>query len=1091
MNKKVIHSVIDQRSEAFAERTAIEETGKNIRYGALRSYSNRIAHNLLNAETKKGDVVGVYLESGINYVASILGINKAGAVFMPLELAYPVKRTEHILEKVQPSIIITDEKNVDDILSLYAGSQANGSLKKIVLVSGSDHVVTLATVEGRSLVQKNEGIWKEDKVTIEVNGDDSNYLLYTSGSTGQPKIIEGCHKGLSHFIHWEMGEFGLDERVKVSQLAPISFDVSLRDIFVPLLSGGTLCIPERGIRLEPRKLIQWISSSGITLMHMVPSVFRLITQVLREDHTAVEQVTQLQYILLAGEALYGRDVIAWRSVVGNTTELVNLYGPTETTLAKIFNRIGEVEEPNSIIPLGKPIGNTAIVILNGHELSNVGEIYIKTPFRSKGYYRDEEQTRDRFIQNPLHNDYEDILYRTGDLGRYLENDSIEFIGRQDSQIKIRGNRVELSEVEKVIMTFQNIKQVVVMPVKNSDQEDTLVCYYVVEQEQIQETSLREHLKSYLPDYMHPSYYVHLDEFPLNLNGKVDKKSLPRPEELLYEKLSYEAPADELEERIASIWSEILGLKKVGVLNSFFELGGHSLTATRVVSRLFKETGKQMSLKDFFDHPTVRAMATLIRQKSVSTYRPIEPIAPREYYDLSYAQKGLWALSQIDEGKRAYNIPGAFIFKAKIDEHALDKAFKTLIERHESLRTTFVLVNDEPKAKVHSPEGLNFKIEFVDFKEEENKEEKVKLLARQDADTLFNLETGPLLKVRLVRMNDDEYVFLFTIHHIIFDGWSMLILKKEISALYEAYLTKESNPLPSLIIQYKDFVAWQQEELQGEKFEGHKNYWLSKFDSDTPIQLLPTDFERKPAQSFSGKSVSFLIEKEHAHKLSKIQEEQNVSLFIVMLAVVNTLLYKHTGQKDIIIGAPTAGRNHRDLEDQIGFYINALALRNQFESHDRFVDLLQKVKTNTLEAFEHQVYPYELLIDDLNKMGVNSAQLFKVLLMFEKADREATNNSSEDDIEVDQLSVEHQISKFDISFLFSESEAGIWCGIEYNTDLFLEKTIEKLKNDLMQVVAIITSDVNILLSDSSLVISQNDIEEDEFLDFVTPMNNLVN
>lgn len=432
MNKKVLHSVIDHISEANRERIAIEEGAQNINYGNLRNYANRIANNLLNVETKKGDVVGVYLESGINYVASILGINKAGAIFMPLELSYPLKRTEHILEKVQPSMIITEEKYVDDILAIYTGSLAKDALKKVILVSGADQAVSLAVVEGGIIIQKSEGVWNEGIVPVEVDGDDSNYLLYTSGSTGQPKIIEGCHKSLSHFIHWEKGEFKLDERVKVSQLAPISFDVSLRDIFVPLLSGGTLCVPERGVKLGPLKLIQWIGISKITLMHMVPSVFRLITQALKNDETLLKSTEQLQYILLAGEALYGRDVQAWRKVAGEKTELVNLYGPTETTLAKVFNRIGHIEDSHAIIPLGKPISNAVVIIIANDQLCNIGEIgeiCIKTPFRSKGYYRDQQQTNDRFIQNPLHKDSEDIIYKTGDLGRYLENQTIEFVGR--------------------------------------------------------------------------------------------------------------------------------------------------------------------------------------------------------------------------------------------------------------------------------------------------------------------------------------------------------------------------------------------------------------------------------------------------------------------------------------------------------------------------------------------------------------------------------------------------------------------------------------------------------------------------------------
>lgn len=1078
MNKKVLHSVIDHIAEQRADAIAIMERSRNLNYSGLRSFSNRIGNNLVNLGAKKGDIVGVYLESGINYVSSILGVNKAGGLFMPMELLYPVKRMEYLLEKMRPSIVITQQVYVADLLKIYRDAPNGIVLKNILLLPVDSERIEVLEIEDNEIKNTSIGVQDDSALAVEVDGDDSNYILYTSGSTGQPKAIEGCHKSLSHFIHWEKGELNLDETVRVSQLAPISFDVSLRDIFVPLICGGTLCVPERNIKREPMQLLNWIGETSVTLIHTVPSIFRLMTSSLKEHTVLQNSIEQISYILLAGEALYGRDVVEWRAIAGNKATLINLYGPTETTLAKLYNRIDDViADPAAIIPLGKPISNTAVIIISDNEFCNtgiIGEIHIKTPFRSKGYYKDEEQTKSRFIQNPLHKDYEDIVYKTGDLGRYLENGNVEFIGREDGQIKIRGNRVELSEVEKVLMGYEGMKQVVVMPIKRLEADDVLSCYYI-EDSTVDESSLRSYVHDYLPDYMHPSYYLRMDEFPLNLNGKIDKRSLPRPEDLLYEKLSYEAPANELEEKIATIWSNILGLKRVGVLNSFFELGGHSLTATRVVSRIFQELEKEISLKDFFDHPTVRSLSILLTSKANTTYCAIEPVPEQEHYDASHAQKRLWITDQL-YGSIPYHMSGGCYINKALDVEAFNKVFQTIVERHESLRTTFVEIKGEPRQKIHAIS--NFKLEYFNLVDDTLKEQKVADLIKLELTTPFNLKTGPLLRAKLIQLEEQKYLVLFNVHHIVSDGWSTAVLIKEVLVLYEAYRKGEDNPLSPLRIHYKDFAFWQNNLILDTK-KRYQSYWHEKLGGDIPALRMPTDYKRPEIKTYEGAKYSFKFDKQMSDDVRKLCVSNEVSLFMFFLAIIDVQLSHLSGQKDILVGSPIAGRNHTELENQIGFYLNNLIVRNAVDRTLTFREFLKQVKQSTLEAYEYQEYPYDKLVEELKPETLEGRNPFYDVLLV--MNNEGLNGDMDemkklqDILGISELQSDERTSKLDVSF-FIDDEPCIGVTLEYSVELFKESTMAKMKDEMMEIVSMTLENSDMNLGDMAWALSGVDKTE---------------
>ncbi len=507
MNKKIIHSVFEHVADAFADKIAIEEeTGRTITYRTLNEKANQIAFSLIESGVRKDDVVAVFIGSCIEYVASMIGIFKAGGIFMPLEPRFPRRRLENILGRTSPKVFITGSELS---LSDFRHSDSGPYLPVFSFFNSNNFPV--------------------DNPPLISDPDDGNYIVHTSGSTGEPKAILGRHKTVSHFMHWEIKEFNLNQDTRTSQLSPGTNDVILRDIFAPLISGGTVCIPGPDTITNTKRLVEWLDKSGITLVHTVPSLLRLIMKQMENSGTALSSVKQ---VLLVGEELYYRDAARWMDLTGNRAELVNLYGSSET-LAKSFHRIKErPAEMNGVVPIGKPISNAALLVIKNNttlcDIGELGEIYIKSPFIGKGYYKNPELTAANFVPNPINGDASDIVYKTGDLGRYLPDRSIEYIGRLDTQVKIGGLRIELKEIELALLANGAIEQAVVLAHKSLENENTLACYYT-ERSPVSGEDISAFLREYLPDYMIPSFYLKLDEFPLNINGKIDKKSLPRPE----------------------------------------------------------------------------------------------------------------------------------------------------------------------------------------------------------------------------------------------------------------------------------------------------------------------------------------------------------------------------------------------------------------------------------------------------------------------------------------------------------------------------------------------------------------------------------
>jgi amino acid adenylation domain-containing protein len=1044
VDKRVLYTVLEEYARDRSSQIAVSWNEIAVTYGALMEYTNHLAHQLQQIGLKKGDVVALLLPKSHDYIITMLGVSKAGGIFMPVELGYPPERMRQIMKIATPRFIIVQQdqnQKREDLFPAHYGSSSLLMNEKYDLFV--DEFMPRQPVFDQSA---EEG----------VNGDDSCYLMYTSGSTGAPKVIEGMHKSLSHFIHWEVSEFGLDKETRTGLIAPLSFDVSLRDIYVPLLAGGTLFIPPEGIQQDIKKFIAWIRDSKLSVLHIVPSVLRLLMTELQQEAVTSFPLTSLKYILTAGEPLYGKDVTAWRMLAGAQVILVNLYGPSETTLAKLFYRIPKEEiHPDSIVPLGIPLPNTSVAIVNNGRLCNVGdtgEILIKTPFRSKGYYKDPVMTADKFIQNPLQQEFEDIVYKTGDLGKYLPDKSIAFVGRSDTQVKIRGNRVEIVEVEKNIASFPGIEHNVVTTVESDTHELSLCCYFL-SREDTTHQAVQEFLKQLLPDYMIPSYFVRLNSFPLNLNGKINKRALPKPEELLYKQLPYEPPVGDLEIAIAAVWGELLGLNKVGRSNTFFELGGHSLIATRITSTLSRTLQKDIGLKEFFENNTVAELAKALARKENVFKSEIIAIPPgREYYPVSYAQKRLLILDNRIEEKTLYNMPLAACLNSNTNIIALKRALKRITERHESLRTTFSFSNGNLSQRIH-PDSI-IDITETDMVNGEEGEVTASSLTAM-IEHVFNLETGPLATFSIVHLLNGKHLLLINMHHIISDGWSVGVLVKELTVLYEAFSLDLKDPLPPLRIHYKDYAAWQQTML-ADKVDTLKQYWYAELEQELPKINLPYDFLRPAKRSYTGSKYRFTLSKESSDYLRSLAREFDTSLFVAVQSVIYMLLYHYSGQQTIVTGTPISGRNHNELENQIGFYLNYLVLKIDLAGNDYLPALIENVKRKILAAFDHQEYPYDKLVEDLILTRKEDRNPFyDVLVVMNNA---GLNGSQSDFDKLEQLTglqgipIEDHISKLDLSFFVSDLNE-ILVNIEFNTSLFLPATIAAMEKDLRAIVEI--------------------------------------
>ncbi|HEY6186696.1 MAG TPA: amino acid adenylation domain-containing protein, partial [Pyrinomonadaceae bacterium] len=707
-------------------------------------------------------------------------------------------------------------------------------------------------------------------------------------------------------------------------------------------------------------------------------------------------------------------------------------------------------EERQTIPIGKPIEGAQALLLNkrGEPCSSgtVGEIYIQTPYRTHGYYNQPELTAEVFIQNPFSSDPTDIVYRTGDMARLLDDGNFEYLGRRDQQVKVRGNRVELSEIENLLRAHQSVKDVAVIDREDASGHNYL-CAYVVLDAPEELPAVRQAIAAELPDYMTPSAFIVMDELPRTMSGKVDRRALPAPgESRAGLESEYVGATTMVEEVLVELWSGVLGVKEVGIHDNFFRLGGHSLLATQLLSRVRESFEVEVALRRLFEAPTVAGLGAVIeeelrRGEGIGSAPPLAKVERGEELPLSFAQQRLWFLDQLEPGGWTYNMPSAVRLGGRLNVSALTETFNEISRRHEALRTSFVSVDGRPRQIISEEQSVVIREIDLRWLSEEERESEARRLAGEEARRPFDLSVGPLLRVSLLKLAEDDHILLFTMHHIISDGWSIGVLVKEVTTLYDAFSAGEPSPLPELPIQYADFAHWQREWLQGEVLEAQLSYWKEHLAGAPPLLELPTDRPRPAVQTYHGAHDSLHFDSELTEEIKRISRQEGVTLFMTLLAAFQTLLSRYSRQQDIVVGSPIANRTRAEVEPLIGFFVNTLVLRTDLGGSPTFRELLKQVREVTLGAYAHQDVPFEMLVEELQpERDMSRSPLFQVMFVLQNTPAQALELPA---LRLNMLDAPGNTAKFDLTLTLVELPDGLRGRLEYNTDLFDRSSIQRL------------------------------------------------
>jgi amino acid adenylation domain-containing protein len=1029
-------------------KAAIKYNGQSVSYLELETKSNQVA-NYLYKRVNGNPYVNILLDSSPELIAAVVGLLKCSLVFVPIDPIYPAGRIKKYLIETGAQWLITS-------------SQYYEKFQDIIKPLGLK--VLFVDEEKGQLVQQPVDL------TFERIYNKYAYILFTSGSVGIPRGVLGRHKSILHFIQWEINEIGANEHFNVCQLSSPSFDPFLRDVFVPLVSGGTTCLlDKKEILMDPRQLVQWLDRNEITLIHIVPSLFKLLVN----EITDANCLKNLEVILLAGELLRGNDIRKFLDLFKDRVRLYNCYGPTETTQSKLVYKITREDVHKTIIPVGKPIQGAQAMVLDENMkpclTGNVGEIYIRTPYASAGYFNDRALNRKVFIKNPFSHKDQDYIYKTGDLGRLLFDGKFEVVGRVDHQVKIRGFRVELGEIESQLLKHEAVKDAVVIG-KDDENGDKDLCAYIVGVDKTcpvpNPTELRQYLSKTLPDYMIPSYFVAVDEIPLTSNGKIHRDALPEPGTSSGHQ--YTAPANDTQRKLVEIWAEELNIdqdsRPIGIDDNFFDLGGHSIKAIAIISGIYKKFHVKVPIMRLFDTPTIRALSHYITGAEADSFASIREVEKKYYYVLSSAQQRLYILHQLGKQGTGFNITTVIILEGRLDKERLENTFKQLIRRHDTFRTSFQVNEMEPVQRIHP--AVQFELQYYDLSGNGRlaHEEDILKAFRQP----FDLTKAPLLRVGLIKKANRQYILMVDTHHIIIDGTSQALLMDEFAALYSG------RDLIPLKLQYKDYAEWQNSKEVKEAHQEQKIFWLEQFKGDIPRLNLPCDYQRPPVKNYSGERITLTTDSHTAGKLQWVEKETETTLFMILLAVFTVLLSKHTRKEDIVVGSPITGRRHPDLNNVIGMFVNMLAIKTQPQSGKTFREFLLEVKQQVLKAMENQDYQFEQLVVDLGLQGeVARNPLFDVVLYMQnfgmgKDDLNETNSPAasqhQGDLKIVPYGFDPKLSRFDLLIVARKVKGAINLVLEYAVELFKKNTAREFLKHFEEILNMVANNIDIQLKE---------------------------
>ncbi len=1008
----LIHELFEQQAATRPDAVAVVFEDQHLTYAELNARANQLAHELIARGVRPDDRVAICVERSLEMVVGLLGILKAGGAYLPLDPAYPAERLQYLLQDGAPEALLT-QKALEPLLPVAAVP---------ALLLDDEELIARLPAHPTS---------NPDPRRLGLTAQHLAYVIYTSGSTGLPKGVAIEHAQTANLLHWALANFTKQELSNTLFSTSINFDLAVWELFVPLAAGSTLTLVRNALALTARP-------EPVTLINTVPSAIKALL-----DAGGVPATTRL--VNLAGEPL--KQEIVERLFAETAAESVaNLYGPSETTTYSTWIRMAR--EQGFVATIGRPIANTQIYILDTNRepvpMGVAGEIYIGGDGVARGYLNRPELTAERFLRDPFSAAPNARMYKSGDLGRWLPDGEIEYLGRNDFQVKIRGFRIELGEIEAKLSHCAGVREAVVLAREDVAGEKRLVAYLVADdQVMLQASALRAALLSQLPEYMMPSAFVQFDALPLTSNGKLDRKALPAPEATALIRRDYEAPQGETEQALATLWESLLRVERVGRHDNFFELGGHSLLAVQLVSRVRATLHVELPLRALFATPTLSALAGAVCAAGASTMGRIPPADRDRPLPLSLAQQRLWFLDQLDKAaSAAYHMPAALRLLGRLDEVALQATLDRVVARHESLRTHFVAIDGVPYQQV-APEDCGFVLCHEDLSGLSGAEREAAVAVRtaEEAGAPFELSTGPLIRGRLLKLSDDEHVLLITQHHIVSDGWSLGILVREVAALYTAFRRGEADSLPPLEVQYADYAQWQRSWLQGEELTRQLDFWKGHLAGAPALLDLPLDRPRPAVQSHAGGTVPLTLSPELTANLRAFSQRHGVTPFMTLLAGWGLLLSRLSGQQDIVIGTPVANRQRRETEDLIGFFVNTLALRLQFDEQPTVEALLERVKETTLAAFAHQDLPFEQVVEAVQPLrSMSHSPLFQTMLAY-------TNARGRDTLELPDLTLTpvervSATTHFELSAGLTDQGLIIGGVLEYASELFDRSTVER-------------------------------------------------
>ncbi|MBK5304161.1 MULTISPECIES: non-ribosomal peptide synthetase [Gammaproteobacteria] len=1028
--QRLIHHYFEQEAGNNPNALAVIAGADKLTYHELNEQANRLAHQLILLGAAADKPIAICVERSTSMMIGLLAILKAGAPYLPLETSYPQQRLDYMLEHAAPQLLVSESKQA----------------------------ARFTDYQGLTVLLDRPGDWADQPCSNPgraIGSEQLAYCIYTSGSTGEPKGVMNTHGAILNRLQWMQATYPIGSNDRVLQKTSFCFDVSVWELFWPLMTGAAVVMADPVAYRDPVYLRDLVESAGITVLHFVPAMLQGIMDAGLEWEGA-----RLRYVFCSGEALKSATMHKALRLWPDCT-LHNLYGPTEAAVDVTYWQCVPSQEHTGV-PIGMPIANTRIYILDAEmnllPIGAKGEIHIGGSGLARGYLKRPDLTAERFVPDPFDPQGGGRLYRTGDLGHYLPDGNIQYIGRVDHQVKIRGFRIELGEIEAVLSGLDDVSDVAVLLHEEADGDKKLLAFAVaLTGRELNADRLREAASKKLPEYMVPGMFVFLDAMPITANGKIDRKQLPIPQDLRVNRRdSYIEPSGEVEVALALFLAELLKLDRVGAQDSFFDLGGHSLLAIQLLSKIRETMGLDISLLDFFNAPTVAGLARKIAkvQTPARELPPMMAVPRGELLPLSFAQERLWFLSQLEPESGAYNVPVTLRITGPLDTRVMERALNALVARHEILRTRFVTREGKPLQHIELPACVSLSITRLDHLPEQERERSALALCREQAALPFTLTDARLIRAHLYQLSARVFIFNVTLHHIITDGWSLGVMVQELGVLYRAFCNDTEAELAATELHYADYASWQREWLLGGELDHQLQYWRESLANAPTALNLPTSFPRPAKQGYRGAVHAHVLDAQLIDSLNRLSQAQGATLFMTLMSAFSVLLARYSGQNDLCVGYPIANRSGESLSGMLGLFVNSLVLRTQLDPQQRFTELLSLTRQKTLEGYMHQDVPFEKLVDALQpSRALTRSPLFQVMFALQNVSQQMPDIAG---LSFDKIDLDIGIAKLDLNVTASESSLGLEMGFEYNTDLFDADHIARMAMHFEQLLRVVVA-----------------------------------